>query len=250
VGREVIGKGDRGTHGAQHPCLESRERLVTFAEPELLSKITLYVTRHERWRRDTRMSKVEPDNPGADTEQGGSQAESNPAAPDAVARWWEKYREKYYTQVDEMFFRTEGYAENAFRTNERINIVVVALGVVMILYAIAQSALRGADLSTVAFGGLGVADFFGLVFWTTQSKITETVGDLTQVQLIYRTYTHQVDAVLEWETESKGRMDVATVQAIGDELEKRTLFALNEIEKLIGNQNPSTRTAPSSRAGS
>lgn len=54
----------------------------------------------------------------------------------------------------------------------------------------------------MTFGGLGVVDFFGLVFWMTQSKIQKTAGDLTQVQLIYRTYTHQVEAVLQLETDN------------------------------------------------
>lgn len=89
------------------------------------------------------MGGSEPDGPASNPEPAGPQEETAPPVPGPIAEWSEKYREKYYKQVDEMFFRTEGYAESAFRTNTRINVIVVALGMVMILYAILQSAVRG-----------------------------------------------------------------------------------------------------------
>jgi hypothetical protein len=141
---------------------------------------------------------------------------------------------KYWEELDKLFYRTVGYAESAFRTNRWINIVVVIIGVVMIAYALIQNAIRGSDLSTIAFGGLGVADFIGLAFFTTQSKIQKTVGDLTQVQMLYRTYCNELETTLDWVRDHRSTLTLDEVTKVDDELEKRTEYATKRIEDLIG----------------
>ena len=141
---------------------------------------------------------------------------------------------KYWEELDKLFYRTIGYAESAFRTNRYINIVVVCIGTVMVVYALVYNALRGSDLTSVAIGGLGIADFMGLVFFTTQSKIQKTVGDLTQIQMLYRTYCNELETTLDWVRDNRNAMTIDLVERVDSELEKRTEYAIKRIEELIG----------------
>ena len=147
-----------------------------------------------------------------------------------------EYAKKYWENLDNLFNRTVGYAEDAFKTNKNINLVVVGVGIVFVGYAIANSALRGLDLFSTAFGSLGIVAFIATFYFTPQKKIQKTVGDLTQIQMFYRTYWSQVENVLDWIREHHAQMTLDDVDKANSQLENITKYAVGQIEEYIGKE--------------
>jgi len=142
--------------------------------------------------------------------------------------------EQYWKRIDELFFRTHEHAENAFKVNLYVNIIVVAVGVLMLLYSIYYSWTRSLDLYSVAFGGIGVASFVGLFYYKPQLKIQQTVGDLTQIQVVYRTYCAQWENITDWARSNQQHMTLQELDALNKQLEDRTNVAVDKIEKFVG----------------
>ncbi len=142
--------------------------------------------------------------------------------------------EQYWKRIDELFFRTHEHAENAFKVNLYVNIIVVAVGVLMLLYSIYYSWTRSLDFYSVAFGGIGVASFVGLFYFKPQLKIQQTVGDLTQIQVVYRTYCAQWENITDWARSNQQHMTLQELDALNKQLEDRTNVAVDKIEKFVG----------------
>jgi hypothetical protein len=142
--------------------------------------------------------------------------------------------EQYWKRIDNLFFRTHAHAEHAFKFNLYINIVVVAVGILMFLYSIVYSWTRSLDLYSVAFGGIGVASFVGLFYFKPQLKIQQTMGDLTQIQVVYRTYCAQWENITDWARNNQAHMTLQELDALNKQLEERTNVAVEKIEKFIG----------------
>jgi hypothetical protein len=142
--------------------------------------------------------------------------------------------EQYWKRIDELFFRTHEHAENAFKVNLYVNIIVVAVGVLMLLYSIYYSWTRSLDLYSIAFGGIGVASFVGLFYYKPQLKIQQTVGDLTQIQVVYRTYCAQWENITDWARSNQQHMTLQELDALNKQLEDRTNVAVDKIEKFVG----------------
>ena len=104
-------------------------------------------------------------------------------------------RANYWEKLDNMFYGTIKHAETAFRINITLNIVVAAVGLVVLGYSIGYSWIHGLDLYTTAFGSLGVASFIALFYFAPQKKIQKTMGDLAQLQMLYRTYFMEAEEV-------------------------------------------------------
>jgi len=143
---------------------------------------------------------------------------------------------QYWKRIDDLFFRTHEHAERAFKFNLYINILVVAIGILMFLYSIFYSWTRNLDIYSVAFGGIGVASFVGLFYFQPQLKIQKTVGNLTQIQVVYRTYCAQWENITDWARNNQQHMTLQELDALNKQLEDRTNVAVDKIEKFIGSK--------------
>lgn len=142
------------------------------------------------------------------------------------------YRD-YWKKWDDLFYRTIGHAEKAFRINVYINVIVVIVGIVLLAYSVIYSWINGLDVYSTLFGSLGVIDFIAIFYLTPQRKIQKTVGDLAQIQMFYRTYYMQAEAINDWDYyNSKKTLD--QLEKMNKHLEELTKNATEKIEELIG----------------
>jgi len=139
-----------------------------------------------------------------------------------------------WKKIDALFYRTIGHAETAFKINLGINIIIVIVGVTLIAYAIAYSWTKSLDLYSTAFGTLGVVSFVTMFYLTPQRKIQETVGDLTQIQMCYRTYAAEWEAINDYLYYHEEKMSIDDLQKINDQLEALTCKLVEEIENSVG----------------
>lgn len=141
---------------------------------------------------------------------------------------------KFWENMDNLFHRTIGHAEMAFKVNVVINIVMVIVGIVLLAYSMIYSWINGLNLYSTAFGSLGVIDFVATFYLTPQRKIQETVGDLTQIQIYYRTYTLQWEAVADWQRMNDSNITLEQLKEMNKHLEEITSETAQKIEDFIG----------------
>jgi len=142
---------------------------------------------------------------------------------------------QYWERMDDLFYRTIGYAERGFRASIYINILVVIVGTVLLAYSIVYSWINGLDVYSTAFGSLGVVAFISTFYFTPQRKIQKTVGDLTQIQMLYRTYYMQAEAVNDWDYyNTKKTLD--QLERMNKHLEEMTKSATQKIEEYVGKE--------------
>jgi hypothetical protein len=144
--------------------------------------------------------------------------------------------EKYWKDMDDLFYKTLGHAERAFDINVKINIVVVGVGISLLAYSIAYSAFRNLDIYSTAFGSLGVVSFIALFYFTPQRKIQKTVGDLVQIQMLYRTFYMQAEAVSDYDYITRLSKTFDDVKRMNDHLMESALKVIDKIEKCIGEE--------------
>ncbi len=147
-----------------------------------------------------------------------------------------------WKRIDDLFYRTIGHAETAFKINLGINIIVVAVGITLIIYSIAYGWTKGLDIYTAAFGTLGVVSFVSTFYITPQRKIQETVGDLTQIQICYRTYAAQWEAINDYLYYHEQSMSLADLKEINSQLEALTCKSVDLIEKYISKKEDNNKT--------
>ncbi len=140
---------------------------------------------------------------------------------------------KYWQRLDDLFYRTIGHAERAFKINVIINIIVVGVGIVLLAYSMMYSWINSLDVYSTAFGSLGVVDFIAVFYFTPQRKIQKTVGDLTQIQMFYRTYFMQAEAVNDWDYYTKEKT-LEQLKEMNKHLEEVTINITQKIEQFIG----------------
>jgi len=121
----------------------------------------------------------------------------------------------------------------AFKINVYINIVVVIAGIVLLAYSIVYSWINSLDLYSTAFGPLGVVSFIATFYFTPHRKIQETVGDLTQIQMLYRTYYTQVEAIIDGDRENPNKT-LDQLEKMNKQYEDLTNNAVGKIEELVG----------------
>jgi hypothetical protein len=148
-----------------------------------------------------------------------------------------EYARRYWEQMDSLFFRTIGHAENAFRTNVYTNIILVTVGLVIIGYSIFYSWNYGLDLAATAFSGIGVLSFVVTFFSTPQEKIQKTVGDLSQIQMFYRTYCMLWENIGDYQRINQQSITIDDLEKINTQLENHTIKITEKIEALIGNKS-------------
>jgi hypothetical protein len=136
-----------------------------------------------------------------------------------------------WKKIDDLFYRTIGHAETAFKVNLIINIIIVAIGITLIAYSIAYSWTKSLDIYGTAFGTLGVVSFVATFYLTPQSKIQEAIGNLTQIQMCYRTYAAQWEDINDYLYYHEKEMSLDELEKINNQLETLTCKSVEEIQK-------------------
>jgi len=145
----------------------------------------------------------------------------------------EEYARKYWVQIDDLFYRTIAHAERAFKINLNINIVLVIVGISILAYSIIYSWYNHLDLYSTAFGTLGILDFVAIFYLSPQRNIQKTVGDLTQIQMFYRSYYIQIEYIIDWANLHQD-MTIEELEKWNKRLEEVTINITEKIEELIG----------------
>jgi hypothetical protein len=140
----------------------------------------------------------------------------------------------YWDKLDGLFYKTIGNAERAFTINVNINIILVIVGIVLLAYSMAYSWINGLDIYSTAFAGLGVLEFITIFMLTPQRKIQKTVGDLAQIQILYRTFYMMAESVNDWDYYSRQKKTLDELKEMNNHLIENTLELTQKIEDYIG----------------
>lgn len=153
---------------------------------------------------------------------------------------------EFWAKVDNLFYATLRHAERAFLANVIVNLIVVALGVLLIVSALASSWMRGTDVFSVAFAGIGVVDLVAIFFVNPQKGIHKTIGNLVQIQIAYRTFLSQLESLSDYDYRqfALGNRTLEDVTKTNDALAKASLEAIQAIQKYIEESPPQERTGP------
>jgi len=154
-----------------------------------------------------------------------------PARPSSLVD--KEYARTYWVQLDDLFYRTIAHAERAFKINLNINIVLVIVGIVILAYSIIYSWYNSLDLYSTAFGTLGILDFVAIFYLSPQRNIQKTVGDLTQIQMFYRSYYVQIEYIIDWANLHQD-MTIEELEKWNKRIEEVTINITEKIEELIG----------------
>jgi len=139
--------------------------------------------------------------------------------------------------MDALFHRTIGHAERAFKINVNINIILVIVGLALIGYSFIYSWINSLDVYSTAFGGIGVLSFVATFFMTPQDRIQRTVGDLTQIQMCYRTYCMQWENLGDWQRDNREDITIEQLNDLNKQLEDFTIAMTGNIEAIIGKKD-------------
>jgi hypothetical protein len=144
-----------------------------------------------------------------------------------------------WTDMDNRFKAAIRHAEGAYRTTYAINLIIVGIGILFLLSSLYFAWIRGIDLQTGAYAGIGIADFTALFLVNPQKRIQQLLGDLSQIVMIYRTWWEEVSLIDtlttdENDTSKYRKMDLQEISGINDEFNKATANSLKAIEDYIG----------------
>jgi len=149
-------------------------------------------------------------------------------------------KEDIWAKMDQQFDKTIVHAENAYRTNYYINLVIVGIGIVFLISSLIFAYTRGLNVSTLTFAGLGIADFVALFLVSPQRHIQQLIGDLSQITIIYRTWKAELNLTenYEWDLSvnppTAKTLDFDQITKLNTELDRIAEWQLSAIEKYIG----------------
>jgi len=148
--------------------------------------------------------------------------------------------EELRKQVDELHVRVISSlrdsvkaTQSTFTVNFYINIIVVAIGIILLMIAIGQSILKGIDPFSVTFGGLGVANFVAVFLLNPQSRLQNNLCGLSQINLILSNFFWSYDRFLD---SIKPSSKIKELQEINKEGERIVSFALESIKKFVSSK--------------
>jgi hypothetical protein len=159
-----------------------------------------------------------------------------------------------WTIIDESFQKTLNEAKIAYRTNYILNLIIVAIGIILLASSLIFAWTRGVNPDTITFAGLGIADFTAIFLVNPQFRIQQLLGDWEQMQVIYRTWYDQSSLVdtytLDPSTGNYKVFTLADVTAVDDELSKIAQHALSAIETYVGAEQAKNATPSPKNGGS
>jgi hypothetical protein len=138
--------------------------------------------------------------------------------------------------MDDMFDRTIAIAENSYRTNRIINIIVVIIGIVLIANSIVYTWIKQTpDAWSLFSGGLGLVSFVTIFLTKPQLRITKALANLVQVQMIYKSHSLEYEAISDyhWEKFKNGNRDIAELTQMNKELDRATENAARLVESFV-----------------
>jgi len=121
-------------------------------------------------------------------------------------------------------------AQTTFGVNLYINIVIVVLGILLIVTSLVLSFFQGIDPFSVAFGGLGVANFVAVFLGNPQSRLQQNLCKLSQINIILTNFLYVYDRFLASTEETSS---VKELTEINKECERITSFALESINEFV-----------------
>lgn len=156
----------------------------------------------------------------------------------------------FWVQIDDLFYKTVRHAERAFFANLVVNLIIVAIGVLLLVSSLVYSWTHGMDVFSVAFASIGVADFVVIFFLNPQRGIHKTIGNLVQIQITYRTYLSQLESLLDYDYEQhrRGNRPFEDVVRTNEALGKAMHEAVRTIQQYI-EETPAGTLPPAKGAG-
>ena len=151
-----------------------------------------------------------------------------------------------WEQIDGSFQDTLKYADQAYRTNYYINLIIVGIGIVLLASSLVFSWTSGLNPATLTYAGLGIADFVALFLVNPQTRIQQLVGDLDQILVIYRTWRDQLDVLDTYARNKNYALTFDETVAYDSEMSRVASHALSALETFIGAKQPAS--APNSDA--
>jgi hypothetical protein len=124
-------------------------------------------------------------------------------------------------------------AKGYYETNRKINLLLVCIGVVLLVDSIAYAWYSGINLWSLFSGGLGITSFATLFFTKPQQNITRALGNLTQIQMIYRSYCLQFDTILDAHLRSVDNNSIEELNKLNTTLRDATENAVMLIQEKV-----------------
>lgn len=149
---------------------------------------------------------------------------------------------EYWRDMDKSVFRIMKIAETAFQTNRKINIIIVIIGIVLLANSIGYTWYKQtADAWSLFSGGIGIVAFMTLFFKNPQESITKSLGNLAQIQMIFKSHATEFETIRDYDDAKNkaGNRSLDEIIAMDKELERITEKYGNLVQKYL--EDPSTK---------
>jgi hypothetical protein len=140
---------------------------------------------------------------------------------------------EHLSRIDKASAETVKTARSYYQTKTKINIIIVAIGVVLLSNSIAYTWFKQSpDAMSIFLGGLGIASFTTLFFTKPQENIAVALGNLAQIQMICKSYCLQFDTILDYHIRQEPKT-IEEVVDIHNALQSVTHNAVNLVQTQI-----------------
>lgn len=159
-----------------------------------------------------------------------------PRVEPRAAEGSERVAKDFWKRMDALFDRTMRIAEQSYRTNQTINLIIVAVGVALVVNSIVYTwAKQSWDAWSIISGGMGIGSFVAIFFISPQANITKALGNLAQIQMVYKSHSLEFEAVSDYNYErfKRGGRDIEEIGQMNRELEKAAENALRMVQKYV-----------------
>jgi hypothetical protein len=136
-----------------------------------------------------------------------------------------------------------------YETNRKINLIIVTVGIVLLGNSIGYTWYKQTpDAWSLFSGGLGITSFATLFFTKPQQNITKALGNLAQIQMIYRSYCLQFDTILdahirnETSVTNSNTAYIEELAKLNTALQNTTQNAVTLIQEKVETEEIKTRT--------
>jgi hypothetical protein len=144
-----------------------------------------------------------------------------------------KSLKEHLDRIDKASGGTVKTARSYYETNQKINIIIVAVGIVLLANSIVYTwHKQTADAWSLFSGGLGISSFATLFFTKPQENITKALGNLAQVQMIYKSYCLQFDTILDYHIKNE-QISIDELNKINNALQTATYNAIKLVQSEV-----------------
>src|ERR687897_1289314 len=144
-----------------------------------------------------------------------------------------KERRDHLERLEKACAGTTKSAKVYYETNRKINLLIVSIGVVLLANSIGYAWYDGTNPWSLFSGGLGICSFATLFFTKPQQNITRALGNLTQIQMIYRAYCLQFDTILDAHLRSVETSTIDEISKLNMVLRHATESAVTLIQEKV-----------------